>query len=496
MERCEKRGNALVADLARQREAAVTRLQAANERASVLVRAALELPTDSPSDPGDEIEKLEARERHLALAVEEWRGNVVAAQERVAQERGRADRARAAARYDEVVRVGRETAARVLAEDDAAAKRADVEGFNVTITNATATVQTETAKARQHLQIANGRFDGTCPLVGEPCAAKSFVEDRRASAAALARDATAKATAATTAVQGVMRDRDVVAQALMVSGQNAIRLDQLRQEARSLKPQRDAYVAEPGGEIDGTSQMALDSARNEEANAIRAHAGIKSTIAEVTRLRAEAIEYREKATAYEVDMTATRAAVAVVGKGGAQRRVAERALSRIEAGANALLQRSGIPLQIGTRWSREIDGLEAACSACGTAYPASQKVKECPRCGATRQQKRENKLQVVMSRRSGAAEDLGGIAFQLSASAWLRARRHAAWSVAMIDEPFGSIDVALNRMLAGRLVGMLRSDYGFEQAMIISHTRGVSDAMPGRIEVESDGRWSTAKVVT
>ena len=121
------------------------------------------------------------------------------------------------------------------------------------------------------------------------------------------------------------------------------------------------------------------------------------------------------------------------------------------------------------------------CDKCGAVYPASQKIKRCERCGADRGPKLVEKLEIELSDRSGAAEDLAGIALQLSAASWLRTQRGSQWSQAFIDEPFGALDVHGARALSTHLATMLGGQ--FASVLVVTHDRNISDALPGRIEI-------------
>lgn len=119
----------------------------------------------------------------------------------------------------------------------------------------------------------------------------------------------------------------------------------------------------------------------------------------------------------------------------------------------------------------------------------------CGHCGNARGPKLVNKFEIRPTRVSGGAEDLAGGAFQLSASAWLRNDRSSAWSVALIDEPFGALDTEHRKALAHQLTVMLQSSYGFRQTFITAHHDTVMDALPKRVEIVSDGTYSTARIV-
>ena len=186
-------------------------------------------------------------------------------------------------------------------------------------------------------------------------------------------------------------------------------------------------------------------------------------------------------------------AVVILGKNGVQRRLAETALNQITEMANNALREAGIDLTVSVRWSREGTGLADDCSVCGAAYPKGRGVKQCVRCGAERGAKLIEKIEVELSDVSGAAEDLAGVVISLSAGAWLRASRDASWSCVCIDEAFGSLDVANCSALSTHLAALI-SQYGFEQAFIVSHTRGVNDLMPGRIVITATEEGSSINV--
>jgi DNA repair exonuclease SbcCD ATPase subunit len=121
-------------------------------------------------------------------------------------------------------------------------------------------------------------------------------------------------------------------------------------------------------------------------------------------------------------------------------------------------------------------------------------VKQCGRCGTERGPLLVNKLYLVLSDRSGAAEDLAGAAIQLAASAWLRRERASGWGSALIDEPFGALDASNRRAFAVHLTVMLRR-YGFEQSFIVSHSADTVGMLPGRIVVDNVGGRATVRVV-
>ena len=116
------------------------------------------------------------------------------------------------------------------------------------------------------------------------------------------------------------------------------------------------------------------------------------------------------------------AGLAIVGKQGAQRRIAEDALREIEARACDLWR--------GARWTCRPDRLVARGHRVGGVVLVLRGVVPDERARQAMREVRArarshlvNKLEIVPSDVSGAAEDLAGAAVQLAASAWLRENR-------------------------------------------------------------------------
>jgi len=175
-------------------------------------------------------------------------------------------------------------------------------------------------------------------------------------------------------------------------------------------------------------------------------------------------------------------AVYVFGRSGAQRRYAERSLSAIDRAAVSILSRCGVDLDVKVEWCREGQEPADVCSACGTPFPASRKIKTCG-CGAPRGKKIVEEPRIVLSDRSGAAEDLGGFALQLSAFGWMRALRSSSWAAAYIDEPFGALDEANRRGVAAHVSAMLGSEHGVRQAFVVTHDREIAAGLPAAISI-------------
>lgn len=351
-------------------------------------------------------------------------------------------------------------------------------------------------EVRQKRQLAQGKFDGACPVAGIQCPAKESINAERTKNAELAAEAEKRHEAKSGLVHAAAVMEATTRRDLQAGQRLKDRLDLLREQAKKLAEQ--AKAAKEGAEpVDPIAiRQDLEKERGDMMDAK----------GKVERLRAwgkeldDAVITRktlwDKKAEIAGQLGTFREAAVIFGKRGAQRRVAEGALQQIQDDANVMLRECGANLSIEAKWSREGKGLASACEACGNPFPASAKVKHCERCGTARGPKLENKLDIVLSDWSGAAEDLAGAGIQLAASRWLREERGTTWSSALLDEPFGALDAAHRRGFAAHLTAMLSGRYGFEQAFVVAHHASVLDALPGRIEIVSDGRWSIPRVVS
>lgn len=105
-------------------------------------------------------------------------------------------------------------------------------------------------------------------------------------------------------------------------------------------------------------------------------------------------------------------------------------------------------------------------------------------------------LEPVISDRSGAADDIAGLALQLSAASWLRGNRSSNWGSVMIDEPFGALDETNRSQLATHLHLMLSGPDSFDQAFVVAHDARIMEALPARITIRNDGTTSRIEVMS
>lgn len=426
---------------------------------------------------------------------------IEAAEQRVQQLRQQRDEERereqvtaSAARYDAIVAEGSALKAR-LDEEPALGALVDEEGKVLNQVRALSG-QRDIVRTRYNARrlVAVGKFDGVCPLAGERCPAPDFVQ-RTTAANVSERDKDVAADRTLTAqIEPLEQRRLALGRAIQQRRHDEQRIVDLRVEAKRHILAKEKWVALAHKEgMVSPAELGVAEQELEQLRALRAqHQRCMQTVAE-QRAREGAID--AELIELEKAMRIASTAMAVFGKSGAQRRMAEGVLVDIEDRANVdVLAEAGIDLSLKVVWSRETGALAAACGSCGAPFPASKRVRQCERCGAERGRQMQNKLELVPRARSGALDAISGFAFQVAASAWLRQDRGAGWGVAMLDEPIAKFDTAYRKALSQHLPGILgRAGYG--QGFVIAHNTSVLDAMPARIQIESDGVHSTASVV-
>lgn len=331
-------------------------------------------------------------------------------------------------------------------------------------------------------------FDGVCPVMCQACPVAPTVSSTVRTMQGQLTEAKREATQAR--AHSIKCDDLYSAARLRAKqwDQADAERTQLRAQALALEPALDALEALPAPMVGQVSPQVLRerlrAAERACADARASNAVHDTAHAKAKALQAKAAPAQAEATLWTIAATVIRAA---------RREISEAAAGAIELGANRLLSAAGIELQASFRWEREASGLASNCDQCGEGYPSKVSVKVCPRCSAPRPPKVVERLDLIPSDRSGAADDLAGLAVQLSAASWLRAQRGSPFGSVFVDEPFAALDPSNAQALGVRLHAAL-GELGFEQAWIVAHDAALMQSLPAQVIVRSDGRSSRAEV--
>jgi DNA repair exonuclease SbcCD ATPase subunit len=383
-----------------------------------------------------------------------------------------------AADYDDIVERGLAAKAELDAlPADAAEKRKEAE-----VACGRAITDADEAKERLRVLLsADYTFDGKCPIACQECPSAQWVR-----AQATGKEALAEAQEQAERLEKIRKAKHSAAREAITTATKRAALEaelvQLRARAEQLVDIA-AEVEEREGVVIDEEALAATVAQKEqelEGATLRLSqleedlSWAEKAVRRMAELGVELAEAKERATV-------AGEAVAITGRNGAQQAIQEVVMAKVERRANALLGDAGIPLQVKVSWATETKGLAKVCDKCGTAFPTSQRVKQCTACGAARGPNMQRKLSIEPSNRSGAADDLAGIAIGIATSQWLRVQRGSRWASVFIDEPFGSLDRHNRAALGSHVAAMLRS--AFASAFVVAHEQAIQSAMPATVRI-------------
>lgn len=345
-------------------------------------------------------------------------------------------------------------------------------------------------EVRRREVVARGEFDGACPIASLLCPARDRINADRASAAIALQEARGRAEEARKGAEEGEREASGWAGRLKARDARLVQIRQLNDAIKSLPAP--SQRAAPTPEAIEAAKAAVEQWRAKLAELGLERVQLNARIETATAAEMELSQSASMLTGIEAERDLHLAAASVLRE--ARRQIVATALSTIESEANEILQEAGVDLVVTASWSREGSGKAKACPECGASFPESARIKACERCGAPRGKHVVNRLEIVLSDRSGAAEDLAGIALGLAASSWLRTDRGSGWGLALLDEPTAQLDAAHRRMFASHVARMLAKS-GFVQSFCVAHHEAVLAALPGRIQIDAGPESSSIAVV-
>lgn len=352
------------------------------------------------------------------------------------------------------------------------------EEYKAAYFNLTAATREVAAKKK----VALGLFDGACPVADITCPAKKTINDNRKLSATSLETAKAIQDQRQEEYDAVKARLDSLKDLHRKHRDLVTRRDALRKEVAS---ERDEVVAakkrlKEMGELRDPVDVRVEAALLEEQIT---EIKVKLNAAQTRNTAIEALDQSITDITQKIEALAKLAAVATQARTifrVTQRRIAERAITSISNRANDMLRTVDLNFEI--QWEREGRDPAKSCEMCGMAFPASAKVKECQVCGAARGNHVVQKLEFLLSDRSGAADDWAGIALQLSAGSWLLDNRQSQWATAMIDEPFAQMDRTVRRDAAKQMLNLVGMS-AFRQIFVISHADDTVSMYGGRVTI-------------
>lgn len=333
-----------------------------------------------------------------------------------------------------------------------------------------------------------GEFDGQCPVMRKACPVRSVVVQTGKKLQGEVRECKARKQEAVKALNAANEVATEVLRKLQLNEKKCTEAETKRARATAI----DAKVAKaPRGKLTLEQARAeYDRVSEQVATLSVKREQLKAAIATDRALlgRLNATHERSSAAAEAKVRGRVRRAAKL-----AQRMIAQGAMGWIANEGNSMLSAYDIDLQFQVRWAKEAKGFEPICAQCGRVFQGKG-AKPCP-CGKPRQPRLLDRPSLDMSAKSGAADDLVGMAIRLGAASWLRSSRGSTWASCIIDEPFGALDSANRDSVLTALLSSLRGRYGFEQAFVVAHHEEIISAMPGTVRVVAGPGGSRLEVM-
>lgn len=359
------------------------------------------------------------------------------------------------------------------------------------------------AERDEAARLAAGEFDGVCPVT---CAECPVADDVRADRdAALKRLATAEARVAEARPRAAaaQRARDAARRESEDAAVNVRLFNAAVANARTIEKRAKEY-ADLGKDVDALNEERRRALEETVERRAAAKAEVERALGALRiekAARERWLEHEQKLTQLGAGAAAALLAARAIAVGA--RSVAEQSVLALEEQVAPQLSAAGLSASFS--WERALDELEGSCGACGRVYKG-QREKACPDCGAERAPRTAEDFEILIddgsgeiedvSEKSGGAQALVGSAIRLAAARLVRSRRESPLAFALVDEPFGALDVQ-NRAELARVLTTMMGATGLEQALVVSHHPDLLDALPHRVVITRSERRriSTAEVL-
>lgn len=394
--------------------------------------------------------------------------------------------------------------ARTLKEELTGAKVEGLEEARAALERARTQRALDHSACQQAKDLAEGYFNGHCPVMRSECPVKDRVVIERKLAAERyeqAKKIYEASKAADETKQAEVSELEKEDFALMKKRE---RFNAVVGHAKLLKPKADRWqqTAEHSAEHIVKLRAQRDSTREILSRKEAAILQCDRDIELLQESEDDRKKFEEGIVEREKDIKIANLVVKASGSTGIPSYIAESVISKLEERSNALLVDSG--LSIAFAMDRETRDVSPSCFECGYLYKG-KKDKECPACAAPRGMKRADELEILVEDGSGVLEDVkmksGGAraliasAIRLAAGLMLKELRSSRCAFAEIDEPFGALDAENRRGLTNVFSGMLNA-VGLEQAFIVSHDTELLDSLPGRVLITRCDGFSKINLIT
>lgn len=242
------------------------------------------------------------------------------------------------------------------------------------------------------------------------------------------------------------------------------------------------------------------SVKNDELNDIINNvAALNAELKQNIEKRKRAIQAEKEIKVLTEKLNQYKMVAFMFSKNGIPSNQVEVAFNEIEEETNIILEKVNSDISIEFSPDRELKTWEENCLVCNTPFPKGYRKIECPECGAERQKKRKDELNIVIKTQSkeidfnlesGGGKVLISLAIRLAFVRMLQRRLGVNLKLIVLDELFGMLDEINRANVFKLLTDTLINDFGFSQIFCISHEEEIKEAIPNVIKVTKYEEYS------
>jgi DNA repair exonuclease SbcCD ATPase subunit len=191
-------------------------------------------------------------------------------------------------------------------------------------------------------------------------------------------------------------------------------------------------------------------------------------------------------------------------KNGIPSQEIENAFTEIQDEINFVLSQFGTDMEVIFSADRELNEWEKSCVSCGYVFPKGYSKKDCTECGAAREKKRRDELQLKVTKggqeygfymESGGGKTILSLAIRVALVRLKLRKTGSQFKVLFMDEVDAPFDEHNRDSFISLVNNVLIKKLGFLQVFWVSHSKIISEAIPHTLMVTKKSTYSEVDFV-
>jgi DNA repair exonuclease SbcCD ATPase subunit len=233
-------------------------------------------------------------------------------------------------------------------------------------------------------------------------------------------------------------------------------------------------------------------------------AKIESDIQNRTKLKNEITELNQEIKSLAVRVDDLKLVSFVFSKNGIPSQEIENAFTEVEDEINFVLSQFGTPMEVLFSPDRELNDWEKSCVSCGFLFPKNYKKSDCSECGAPREKRRKDELQLKVMldgqeygfyMESGGGKTILSLAIRVALTRLKLRKTGSEFKVLFLDEVDAPFDEDNRDKFISLVNNVLVKKLGFHQVFWVSHSKIISEAIPHTLLITKKGSYAEAEFV-